>query len=141
MSKRINWELDTALQFFYPGRAYGTKAILMQALWDYRVNKSNGHFKHAVIPENQMIFQATILRKLIHEKYLFELNDHNYILLIEGSIFFESPPWIYKFRPYAYEKFKKNIEVAWSVLKVIAIILNALAILYIGWIAASNHNG
>lgn len=81
----------------------------------------------------------------VHQRMLFnyaiqELDSTEYVsngayisITYLGRQFYESSAWPYRRRPCKYEQFKQRIDTWWNAIKVIAGVLNALAIIFFAW--------
>lgn len=66
-----------------------------------------------------------------------EQNESQAILFFisfEGVVFLESAPFIWKHRPYKWKEMKEIANTIWTVLKIIMIALNAVAIIYLTYL-------
>jgi hypothetical protein len=134
MANRIFWHLDKTLEFFATSKKFETEKEMLASIFDFKVQKlSRGKRRHTA-GDPELVFERIIIRKLLERKLLIQLNETHYEMLVEGMIFIQSPPWPYLHRPFTYERFKERLSIAWNVVKVVALVLNALAILYIGWL-------
>ena len=49
------------------------------------------------------------------------------------------PSFPYKGKPFTYELFKQRVTVIWNIIKVIAALINAVAIIYLAWLSISKQ--
>ena len=57
-------------------------------------------------------------------------------LTFDGRLFYENTPkykWFFQNKPFQYENFKKNLQTFWTGLKTFGLIMNALALLLMGY--------
>lgn len=139
-AKHILRDLDITLEYFTLNKAFKNNRELIKDIFEHRGKLRSGNKNFNVagdLPEPEINYFAAIIKTLKESKYIFDLRQGEYILLIKGYIFLESPPWPFTRRPHAYNNFKKNLQVWWNLAKVIAIALNGLALLYLGWMEAT----
>lgn len=77
-------------------------------------------------------YWSTIYKKLKDDGILYE-QGNSILWTVEGRLFAESVPKRFKNRPYAYKRYKERLNEYWQITKVVANILNALAILWLAW--------
>ena|SRR5215831_7085932 len=136
-TKSINWNLDVTLKFFVVnGKEFDSLDEMHAAIYNYRTTRLITTSGSGPVTVAGKMFQVMMIRKLVEEKLISQSGPANYAVTIEGRIFHSSPIWWYKRRPFAYEHFKKNLQTVWNIVKIVALVLNALAILYIGYMAA-----
>jgi hypothetical protein len=78
-----------------------------------------------------------VIGRLVNLGYVI-CSDEGYGCTInfEGRLFYENTPkykWFYHNKPFQYENFKKNLQTFWTGLKTVGLILNGLALLFLGY--------
>ena len=58
-----------------------------------------------------------------------------YNISFEGLVFLENAPFIFQHKPYRWKANKGTIKTIWEIAKIIIVVLNALAILYLMYMA------
>lgn len=84
----------------------------------------------------------------LYNDALSELKSLNYVeyhtstvwLTFHGKKFFQTPFIFYKHRPFRFERFKQRGGILWNIVKVIAAVANAVAIIYLAWLAIKKQD-
>lgn len=127
--------LDIMLHFFAIHERGAEDYLKDMYSYYYNLKKAKPHGDRGDPPFEK--YWTAVYKKLKEDGYFFE--EKNYagmaiIWTVEGSIRYNA--WnfcIYKHRPYAYRKFVEKVNVCWKVAVTVASILNAAAILYLGY--------
>lgn len=75
---------------------------------------------------------ARAWQKLEKDAFVYSTKSDNgvrYFISMDGLLAIENAPWPWKNKPYQYARFKERINIAWTVAKTLAIILNSIALL------------
>jgi len=73
------------------------------------------------------------LEKLISLGYVGSTDGLDYYMKFDGWRFLEDAPFFFRNKPFRYEQFKNRLSVIWKILKTLGIVINAVAIFYIGF--------
>jgi hypothetical protein len=89
--------------------------------------------------ENKLLVRA--FYKLEKDGYVYSSSSESsgntsvrFFISFDGLLALENTPKLWKNRPYRYNKFKQSLNTFWTVTKIIAVIINALAILVFTWL-------
>ena len=138
---RVFETLDDILRFIAENpNGFETHLEFYKALFSKMHSKALG-MDATSIPSNQEITETMpYLDKLKEDRYITEPSPTHFVLTVKGQVFYygKKPFWL-KGRPYAYENFKRGLSTFWNIFKIIAVVLNALAIIYLTYIQATKN--
>lgn len=80
------------------------------------------------------------LEKLISIGYVGLTTENGYYMKFDGWIALEGTPFLFRNKPFKYISFKENLITIWKIVKIIGIILNATAIIYIGILSLKKND-
>lgn len=131
--------LDLLLHFMYDNRKY----MYMEQI----------HKEFSKIHKMSKIDILVLLNKLVKDGYVTEevqklttekrgiltsTDEINaYFISFEGVLFIEASPFIFQNRPYKWNEIRTTAKTIWTVLKIIMIALNALAIIVLTYLQAT----
>jgi hypothetical protein len=134
MAKSVIWDLDYTLSFCALGLELTSIDIFHNELYKWR--KKAGDVKPKPLLTIERQYQETLLDKLLRDNLIVKTGTaFVYVPTVEGRVFLYSPPRLWNKRPFKYRSFKDDLTMVWQIVKVIAVSLNALALLYVAYMA------
>ncbi len=131
-------DLDIVLTYLYNNRRYQ----YIQEIHDKSLKPTGREIIDTLVVLNKLAKDGNVIieehkqitRDAITEEIKSSKPIDSYFISFEGVLFFEQSWWIWKNRPYTWKHIKGIISTIWTIAKIVIIVLNALAILYLMWL-------